>query len=212
MADEQSNAEGTGAAPTQAQAAAPAPQAQAARVFSQEEVDAIVEARLAKQRARLTKAKPEPEAPQGEASKGDDPTTGKFQELTEQVAGLAAQLKRSEADRTFAEKVQGFQLSSEQRQVLRAMWNPDAPDTVDAAIKAFGVGQPRPADAPRYRDPGAPSGAPEAAMEVDATKWSADYIAQLRSSGKFLEELEKFRSRMPGGGAGLFRKRIPKAS
>lgn len=204
MADEQTtSAEGSGAPPP-----APTPTPPAERVFTQEEVNAIVGQRLAEERRKKA---PTPEVKQGDAPKGADPEPDQLSKLFEQVGALSAQLQKSEADRAFAEKVGGIQLSKEQRDLLRGLPS----EQVDAAIKAFGLGAPAKAptaEAPTYRSPGAVVGAPDEVMQADATKWTSDYISQLQSEGRLLDEVEKWRRGIPGGGQGLFRRRIPKAS
>ena len=62
-----------------------------------------------------------------------------------------------------------------------------------------------------YASPGAPSGAPADVLERDASKWSRDHVERLKADGTFLQELEKYRASLPGGGGGVFRKRIPQA-
>ncbi len=211
MADEQQQPEATGTPPT-ASAPAPAPQVSPAaqeRIFTQTELNHIVGREVAKERERLARRAPEPEAKQGEAPKGEDPKPDELGRLNEQLNTLAARLEESE----FAAKVAGLAITAEQRDVLRKLWNPAAPEAMDAAIKAFGVGAPKPAaiaPAPVY-SPGPAHGAPEGSMERDATKWSKDYIDQLRASGEFKAKLEEYRNSLPGGGADLFRRRIPKA-
>lgn len=203
MAEElQQTAEGNGVQPAPPQP--PAPPAE--KTFTQDEVNVIVQRRLAQERE---KRPPAPEAKLGEAPKGEDPKPDDLSRLNEQLSTLSARLAESE----FATKVAGLALDEKQKGVLKALWNPAAPEAMDAAIEAFGVGKPKPATstAPPAYSPAAANGAPDGAMERDATKWTSDYIAQLRADGKFRERLEEYRNSLPGGGADLFRKRIPKA-
>ena len=196
-------ADGNGAPPVPPQSA---PTGE--RTFTQEEVNGIVERRLAEERRKKA---PAPEAKQGDPPNGNDPQPDQLSKLTEQLGALTARLSKSEADTAFAEKVAGLPLTKEQRDILRGM----PPESVDAAIQAFGLAnkanQPN-SPVPSYQSPGAPSGAPEEVMQSNAVTWTKDYIDQLRAEGKLLDEVEKWRRQMPGGGAGLFRRRIPKAS
>lgn len=80
-----------------------------------------------------------------------------------------------------------------------------------AASVAQKLGLPTPGSVPPLPvySPGVAVGAPDGSMERDATKWTADYIAQLRAGGKFREKLDEYRESLPGGSSGLFRRKIP---
>jgi hypothetical protein len=179
------------------------------RTFTQAELNAIVAREKAKaERAAEKRVRQDPE---GTPKKETPPAPGS-EDLAAKLAALEAKAALAEAmteldwkpSKDDAELLrEAFKNGGEAAmQKLAARLKPQAPAETG-----------RPVDDPtkKYRDPGAPSGAPPEVLDRDATKWSGTYVEQLRSEGKLLAEVEKFRGSLPGGGGGLFRKRIPEA-
>lgn len=57
--------------------------------------------------------------------------------------------------------------------------------------------------------PAAPNPTRDAERFTDPIQWSKDDISFLRQNGTFLQKVEQWASRLPGGGSGLFRKPKP---
>lgn len=178
-----------------------------AKVYTGPEVEAIVRDRLDRQKKALSK----PEA-QPAHKKEPQPTPGSADELVVRLAAMEAKAEVSEA---IAEL--DWKPAKDDADMLRDAFKTGGRalfDKIAERIKPTATTEAKPVSDPanKYKSPGAPSGAPPEVLEGDATKWSKDYIDRLRSEGKLLSEVEKWRSSLPGGGGGLFRKRIPKVS
>lgn len=196
--------------------AAPAPSAAGEgqepreRTFSQADLDAIVAKRVAKaERAAERRVRGELES-QPKQTKEPPPAPGS-DDLAAKFAAMESKLALTEAISEL-----DWKPSKDDAELLRDAFKSGGQAAMDKLANrlkpAAGAVDSKPADDAKYRSPGAPSGAPPEVLDRDATKWSADYIARLKDSGDFKKELEKYRGNLPGGGGGLFRKRIPKVS
>lgn len=216
---------GTGTS-TQPQQQSP-PQQTEGKTFTQAEVDAIVaKAKSKAEKAaekRLTQTAPtaQPNTPPAATAAPAGET-----DLASQLAQLTQRLDQSEADRAFAETIATVGGDIEKLKELRPLFDPNKPDAFIEKAKKLGLaaapprkgddddeddGNPGNSQAPSmFRSPGAPSGPPSGVIENDPTKWTKDYIQRLRADGTFLKEIEKWAETLPGGGNGVFRKRIPK--
>lgn len=209
MADD----ENKGDAPDDATATAATGESQESRerTFSQADVDAIVAKRVAKaEKAAERRVRGELES-QTTQKKEPPPAPGS-DDLAAKFAAMEAKVALTEA---IAEL--DWKPSKDDAELLRDAFKSGgqaALDKLAGRLKPQTAAETKPMDepGPRYKSPGAPSGAPPEVLDRDATKWSADYIARMREDGTFFAELEKFRASLPGGGGGLFRKRIPKVS
>jgi len=180
------------------------------RTFSQAELDAIVAKRVAK--AEKSAEKRVRQEIEGQPAQKKDPQPASGSE------DLAAKLAALEAKAAWHEAVAelDWKPTKDDAELLRDAFKSGGADAMqklanrlkpqDAAKEETKVD-----DSAKYKSPGAPSGAPSDVLERDATKWSRDHIERLRSEGSFLKELEKYRGSLPGGGGGVFRKRIPQA-
>jgi hypothetical protein len=176
------------------------------RTFTQAELDAIVAKRVAKAEKAAERRLREPETKPAQSK--EPPSAPSSDDLVSEVAALKSRLALTEAMDDL-----DWKPSKEDAELLR-----DAFKSGGAAAmhKLAGRLKPqqetKPVDDPtgKYKSPGAPSGAPPEVLDRDATKWSRDYVERLRQEpGAFKRELEAFRNSLPGGGGGLFRKRIP---
>ncbi len=182
-------------------------QEQKERTFTQAELNAIVAKEKAKEaRATEKRLRQESDAAQ---KKEPSPAPGS-EELLAKVAALEAKTMLAEA---FEEL--DWKPSKEQSDILRDVFKTGGADVMKRVAATMRPAQQATTeakvdDAGRYKSPGAPSGAPREVLEGDATKWSRDYVEQLRSQGKLLSEIGRWRTTLPGGGDGLFRKRAAK--
>lgn len=183
------------------------------RKFSQADLNAIVVKEKAKaERATEKRIRAELDGNNNNAQKKEPPPASGNEDLAAEFATMKSQLAVAQA---FAELE--WKPSKEDAELLRnafASGGQAGMDKLANRIKPAANVEATPVDdnANRYKSPGAPSGAPPEVIDRDATRWSKDYIERLRSDGTFHSELEKFRASLPGGGGGLFRKRIPKVS
>lgn len=188
-----------------------APEQQQEKLYTSAQMEHAIRERLERDR----KSRSKPEAPT--AQKKEPQPTPSNEELAAVVADLKAKHEVNEAiveldwkpSKDDAETLrEAFKSGGRPLfDKLAARLKPAAPAaaTKEAATAAV-------PNAAAYKSPGAPSGAPPEVLEQDATKWSADYVQRLKSDGTLLTKLEEYRNSMPGGGGGLFRKRIPKVS
>lgn len=192
-----------------ATAAAGESQEKQERTFTQAELDAIVAKRVAKAEKaterRLTR-EPDPTTTQKK-----EPPPAPDSDLASEVAALKAKAAMAEAMAELEWKP-----SKEDAELLRDAFKSGGEAAMQKLAGRLKPNQEtKPVDDPaakKYRDPGAPSGAPPETLHNDAVKWSSDYVQRLVSEGSLTAELEKYRGGLPGGGGGLFRKRIPKVS
>lgn len=204
MADDDTNET---ADATQATSAAGESQEQKERTFSQAELDAIVAKRVAKAEKAAERRVRESDQP---AQKKENPPASGSEDLAAKLAALEAKAAMAEA---MAEL--DWKPSKDDAELLRDAFKSGgeaAMQKLAGRLKPQSTQEVKPVDDPaKYKSPGAPSGAPPEVLDRDAVRWSADYVARLRENGTFLSELEKYRGTLPGGGGGLFRKRIPNA-
>jgi len=210
--------------------AEPSPQQEEKR-FTQAELDAHLQARLAKQERKLRK---EFEA---QAQKKPEPTTPTAEpDLLAKYNELASTLASEKRSRQFAEQLarhpDAASFSDVQIDILRDRFDPEDPTKMAETIKAFGTpakpqatapaqtpanGTGVPAGvAPQYQSPGAASAAPQE-PSTNPLEWSKDDIVRLQNTAssthtnKFIELVEDWRMRTEQGGNAVFRKRIPGA-
>lgn len=186
------------------------------RTFSQAELDAIVQKRLAKERktveelrAKLeTKQEPKATPPSRETPTGV--SREEFDQLRSDMAFADAVSRMAGADK----------LTDRQRAVLRKEFDPSNPATLrDTAEELFGIGKvteekqvmpeeklrepTQPDGVGRYIAPGAPSSAPREESS-NPLEWTKDDVARLRSqraaNGRslFLEKLDEWAARTGG--------------
>jgi hypothetical protein len=174
------------------------------RTFTQAELDAIVAKRVAKAEKAAERRLREPESKPTQTK--EPPSAPGSDDLAAKLAALEAKAAMAEA---MAEL--DWKPSKEDAELLRDAFKSGGESAMQ---KLAGRLKPQVATKPNepsgtYKSPGAPSGAPPEVLDNDATKWSRDYVDRLQSDGKLLAELERYRGTLPGGGGGLFRKRIP---
>jgi hypothetical protein len=204
MADEEKP---EGAENASATAAAGENQESRERMFSQAELDAIVAKRVAKAEKSVERRFQNSE-PQTTQKKEPPPASGS-EEFASKVAALEARAAFGDAMSDL-----DWKPSKDDAELLRNAFTNGG----DAAMqKLAGRLKPQQQEAkavddtsPKYKSPGAPSGAPAEVLAGDALTWSADYVKRLQSEGGLLKEVEKWVADLPGGGGGLFRKQIPK--
>ncbi len=143
------------------------------------------------------------------------PPNDQLTDLMSKVESLGEKLLQSENDRSFAERIQGLAVTDKQRNVLRNAYSADDSSQFDSLVDAFGITagdatQPETEAAPTYQSPGGVSAPPVELTERDATRWTRDHIDRMKENGTFLSRLEQYRDSLPGGGNGVFRRRIPK--
>lgn len=180
------------------------------RTFSQAEVDAIVARRVSKaEKAAEKRVRGELDT-QPQAQKKETPPAPGSEDHASKLAALEARLALADA---MAEL--DWKPSKEDSELLRDAFKSggsEAMQKLAGRLKPQSTSEAKPVDDPAgtYKSPGAPSGAPRETLERDATRWTRDAIDRMRADGTFKAELEKFRASLPGGGGGLFRKRMPK--
>jgi hypothetical protein len=179
------------------------------KLYTSAQMEHAIRERL--ERDRKSRTKPEATTPNAQ-KKEPQPTPGNDDVLAK-VAALEAKAALAEAISEL-----DWKPAKEDAETLRDAYKAGGPELfaklagrLKPASPVTGAKSAEPANG-SYKSPGAPQGAPPETLHQDATKWSADYVARLRADGTFLQELEKYRASMPGGGGGLFRKRIPKVS
>lgn len=201
--------------------------------FSQEELDSILEKRLAKERRATEKrVREELVASQTKPHTEQTPKATAAPQSNDDIAALRAEIAKERNDRKFAEAVSGLgvKLNATQRKLLRSQFDPEDPDGLEDIAKDAGFVRPQApaqtqtaatqATAPTnggpahvqkqatYQDPGAPNGDPDTARGSDLMSWSKDDVQRARENGTFLDEVRKFRNSLPGGNpGGLFVKR-----
>ncbi len=185
-------------------AAPPAEETPQEDLIPKSKVEQIVRDRL--ERDRKTRSKQEPVAPAPrEEPKPSDPGYAELKAKLDFAEALdELDWKPSKDDREHLRDA--FNKGTEAMLKLAVRLKPPGTTTPPAAAAPT---EPPAPTGPGYKSPGAPAGAPPEVLDRDATKWSKDYIERLRENGTFLQELDKFRGSLPGGGNGVFRKRIP---
>lgn len=180
------------------------------RTFTQAELDVIVAKRVAKAEKAADRRHRESEP--STAQKKEPPPAPGNDELVAKIAAMEVKAAMAEAISEL-----DWKPSKDDADLLRDAFKSGGQPALDklaGRLKPQTTTETKSMDDPgkKYKDPGAPGGAPPEVLDRDATKWSLDYINRMRDDGTFKAELEKYRQSLPGGGGGLFRKRIPKVS
>jgi hypothetical protein len=190
--------------------AEPAPVNATERVFTQAEMDAIIGERLRRDRAARAPAAPAAPAPAPTPAKTQTP-----QELAAELAQIKAQLAFSDTLSTLPEAAR---LSLEQRTALRQLFDPANPQALAETIKLFAPATAPAAEAPApAAEPPAPfvaggsaPGAPPREPSLNPLAWDKSDIDAMKQRGEFRQNLDKWRSSLPGG-APLFKRHVPKS-
>ncbi len=93
------------------------------------------------------------------------------------------------------------------RELLFDSYNPNDPAKTTSLLDRFAAaGNPLP-EPTGYQSPGAPAETKQSLRGPNPMNWSKDDVQVLRQEGRFIEQLEKWRSTLPGGGGNLFANR-----
>lgn len=196
----------------------PAPAQPQERTFSQAEVDDILKDRLARERRK--------HKPKAQTSTPQPPPQTESPEIAEKVALLERRLAEQQFEAVALKK--GI-TSDAALSVLKSAFMAEAPEDpgkwIDDRKSAFVAPAPPPESEPQP-EPGTQSqaqpqptlatgGAPTQVQkdfsgEVDVMKLTRDDISRLQRTGKFHTVLQRYRDSLPGGGNGVFKKRLPK--
>lgn len=185
--------------PTATPAPAEEPQEE---LIPKSKVEAIVRDRLDRDRKSRAKQEPAAQAPKEEPKPSTDADLKARLDFAEMLSDM--DWKPSKEDREHLRDAFVSKGAEAMHRLAGRLKPPESAPAPAAPVVA------EPAKEPSYKSPGAPAGAPAEVLNNDATKWSSDYVARQREQGTFLQELEKYRSSLPGGTGGLFRKRLPK--
>lgn len=202
--DDPSGGDDDNAAPPPAEPTAP----EAAKTFSQSEVNAIVATEKAKAvRSANRKAKaPQSEEPQ--ASSDTAMILGLIQGMKDDAVAdrkaASDAITKREGEAAFAADISALTLDDDAKSLLATLrdHNPEAYARQLASHRATSL--PPDPKGPGVTTPGAPSGESGAPDPMNPTSWSKDDIAAMKKAGTFRENLTKSRNAMPGGRGGLF--------
>ncbi len=183
----------------------------AERVFTQAEMDAIIGERLRRDRATRAPVPPPvaPAAPAADPSK--KPST---QDVIAEMAELKARVAFAE---TLAALPEAAQLSIEQREAARRLFDPANPAGMADTLKLFAAPVPAepaaPAEAPASNGtpfvPGAAPAAPPREQALNILAWDKSDIAAVQQRGEFRQKLDEYRASLPGG-APMFSRHMPR--
>jgi hypothetical protein len=235
MADDETKPTETTETTSTETSTAPRGETEGSKAFTQEQVDELIAKRVAKVERKYekrlseieSKGEPKPKDPPKPAPKQEAQTQtqpdGRVDDIAASVEQLKADLAKRDGDAKFAEAINeaGLSLDKKQREIARRLFDPEDVEGSMDNLKALGIGaaKPEPATetkeepkAATYTSPGGANGPPVETFENNPTKWDRDYIDRLQQEGTFMEKLTAWRDSLPGGGQGIFRKRIPKVS
>ena len=186
------------------------------RTFTQDQVNELMAKRAAKQdRATEARVTAEWEAKLAEAKREEKPTPPPkpaTEPATAQEALSAVDDLRK--DLAFERMINGLTLTDEQKRLAREVQNEEAQKAMVTAFDAIAkqadgdsATDDDTGDENLYVAQGAASSQPADQIELDATKWSAELVAQKIANGTLIKDVEKFRHSLPGGGNRRFSKR-----
>jgi flagellar hook-basal body complex protein FliE len=196
----------------QAQPAVPSTPAE--KMFTQDEVNALVQERLAKQKRSLEKKQSTNNDTQ-KAQPQDDQAVQALQKRLEEVLQKQQylEIKTAIQDRGVRDPALVDVLIS----AHRAESPDDVNEWLDGKKSLFTAKQEqapaqteqkqetKPAQQQTIANSPAPSGGPDYSGAIDFTKLTKDDVRNLQASGRFLDVLERYRSQI--GGSSVFRKR-----
>lgn len=189
------------------------PQQPGEKVFTQSEVEALLAKEAAKAKRRV---KRELESKMTEAPKNNqEPTTDAgespvVQELREKLERLEAETQARNLESDFLRMAAGADLDDVETDMVRTMIEVGKVEQAKAYLdRKRAADQPPQRKGPGPNTPAAPNGAAPGTVSDNPMDWPADVIAQKRANGTFLGSLNDYRSKLPGGGGGLFPAKTP---
>ena len=208
--EETTTVEQTETTDSTADTTAEAPSGVVERTFTQAEVNALLAKESSKLKRKLKKQ--QQERPQTQQSPQSPP-----QEQNATMEALNKILGRLEAletvnveqskQQSFDALLGGREVDADVKALIFASYDPNNPTATSSMIDRFATPQDSLPAPTGYQSPGAPAQSKEMVRGLNPMQWSKDDVQVLRQEGRFIEQLEKWRSTLPGGGGNLFANR-----
>lgn len=180
-------------------------------MVSKSDVERIVKDRLARERRKWAKEQKQKmaEAEPKSQEPATDAVEDRLSEMMARIEERAAALEAKEIEADYRTAVGGVSVDESRAKYLRWAFEHDR-EAFDAEVKALRAPDlPPEKKGPGFNSPGAPNGVAPGTISDDPRTWSADVIAQKRKDGTFLNDMNKWRDSLPGGGGGLFPAKTP---
>jgi hypothetical protein len=191
------------------------------KVFSQEEVDALIKDRLARDRRSRPKPKPQPAPTEDLAAQLGTVIADQLKPLGETVASLQAKIDAQEAKESSRAFDQAFdalgKIPESARDMVKQLAEATKPEDLskwlaETATKGGWAGNGKPTDEPVPPDTASPGATPTATKDfsgvIDPRSLTSEDVRHLRESGQLIATLERWRTQGQGSAA-IFGKRTP---
>jgi len=179
------------------------------KVFTQEEVNALLARESSKLRRKLKKQTRNVQEEVPESNNALDMVSSSLDKIVSRLEKLETMETESGKQRAFDNLVGDRKIDDDLKSVLYATFDPsDTEKTISVLDKVSS-----PNSVPqenRYRSPGAPTTTTDQRDNPNPMAWSKDDINVLVKEGRFLDSVEKWRETLPGGGSNLFSRKLRK--
>ena len=179
------------------------------RTFSQEEVNALLAKESSKLKRKLRKQQGQPQS-----DNTPKPEQNATMEALDKILGRLERLEtvnvEQSREQSFNALIGSKEVDNDVRALLFAGYDPENPTATSSMIERFATPQDSLPTPTGYQSPGAPAQSKEMVRGINPMQWTKDDVQVMRQEGRFIQELEKWRSTLPGGGGNLFANRSNK--
>lgn len=176
------------------------------RTFTQKEVNALLAKETSKLKRRIKKQNQE----QTKTQTSNDDTVNALGKILDRLEALESASEKQGKKQKFDALLNGREIDADVKELIFSSYDPEKPEASQKLIEKFTKGDDGEGSnesTSDYRSPGAPSSSKDMSRGINPMTWTQDDISVLRSEGRFIDQLEKWRSTLPGGGSNLFHRK-----
>ena len=180
------------------------------RTFTQEEVNALLAKESSKLKRKLKKQQQERPQTQQSPPQEQNATMEALNKILGRLEALETVNVEQSKQQSFDALLGGREVDADVKALIFASYDPSNPTAASSMIDRFAAPQDSLPAPTGYQSPGAPAQSKEMVRGINPMQWSKDDVQVMRQEGRFIQELEKWRSTLPGGGGNLFANRNQK--
>jgi hypothetical protein len=177
------------------------------KVFTQDEVNALLAKESAKLKRRLKKQTPTTIEEQ-KPPNGMEVVSQSLDKILSRLERLEGNEVQKTKETSFNSLISDRKVDDDLRGLLFASYDPANEEKTISILNK--LAPPNSVPETNYRSPGAPTSPTELRTGTNPLAWTGDDCDVLISEDRFLESIEKWRETLPGGGSNLFSRKLKK--